>query len=87
MLQFTDKVVSYETFITDLAARVVTLMKSDSDDKRLFISQAEAFRIFGQGNVRRWRRQGKVEPRKTPGKLEYPIARLRELSRIVQDYF
>ena len=87
MLQFSDKVVSYETFITDLAARVVTLMKSDSDDKRLFISQAEAFRIFGQGNVRRWRRQGKVEPRKTPGKLEYPIARLRELSRIVQDYF
>ena len=87
MLQFTDKVVSYETFITDSAARVVTLMKADSKDTRLFMSQAEAFRTFGRANVERWRRTGKVEPRRTPGKLEYPIARLRELSRIVQDYF
>lgn len=87
MLQFTDKMVTYDTFITDLAARVVTLMKADAGDKRLYISQAEAFRTFGQGNVKRWRKQGKVEPRRTPGKLEYPIARLRELSRIVQDYF
>lgn len=87
MLQFTDKMVTYDTFITDLAARVVTLMKTDAGDNRLYISQAEAFRTFGRSNVERWRRQGKVEPRRTPGKLEYPIARLRELSRIVQDYF
>lgn len=86
MLQFSDKIVSYETFINDLAARVVSMMKADTSDKRLFMSQAEAFRVFGQGNVRRWRRQKKIEPRKTPGKLEYPIAQLRELSRIVQDY-
>lgn len=85
-LQFSDKMVTYETFVNDVASRVVTLIKADEQDPD-FISQAKAFRIFGRGNVERWRRQGKVEPCKRPGKLEYPTAKLRELQRIVQDYF
>lgn len=85
-LQFSNKVVTYETFINDVASRVATLMKADERDPD-FVSQTKAFRIFGRGNIERWRRQGKVEPCKRPGKLEYPMARLRELQRTVQDYF
>jgi hypothetical protein len=85
-LQFADKMVTYETFITDVASRLASILSEDRQDKRLYISQAEAFRKYGRGNVERWRRQGKIEPRKTSGKLEYPQSILRDLSRNLQDY-
>lgn len=86
LLEFKDKAVRYETFLNDVATRVVAMLKADSKDPT-YISQAKAFKIFGRGNVERWRKQGKIEPCKRPGKLEYPTARLRELQRTVQDYF
>lgn len=84
-LQFTDKLVSYETFISDLSARVVRLMKNDACDPE-FVSQRKAFEIFGRRNVERWRRQGKIKPCKRPGKIEYCMADLRLLQRTEQDY-
>lgn len=86
MIQCADKMVSYETFINDIAARVAAMIAEDAACKKQFISQAEAFRQYGRANVERWRTKNLVEPRKTAGKLEYPTARLRELSRIKQDY-
>ncbi|MDT3386599.1 MAG: hypothetical protein LIR46_02355 [Bacteroidota bacterium] len=84
-LQFLDHLIPYDTFLNDLAARVVKLLKSDKDDPE-FISQRKAYEMFGRRNVERWRRQGKVQCYKRPGKVEYRTADLRLLQRTVQDY-
>lgn len=85
-LQFLDRLIPYDTFLNDVAARIVRLLKSDSNDPE-FISQRKAYEMFGRRNVERWRKQGKVEPCKRPGKLEYRTADLRSLQRVKQDYF
>ena len=84
-LNFSDMCVKYSKFIDDLAARIVYLLKQDADDPEL-ISQNKAFEIFGRGNVERWRKQGKVQAYKRPGKVEYRTADLQLQQRIQQDY-
>ena len=84
--QFIDRIIPYETFLEDLSARIVKMLKTDHDDPE-FISQRKAYALFGRRNVERWRRQGKVEIYKRPGKVEYRTADLRLLQRTVQDYF
>lgn len=83
---FSDRCVRYSTFLDDVAARVVHLLKLDAADPD-FISQNQAFRLFGRANVERWRKQGKITPYKRPGKVEYRTADLRLLQRVQQDYF
>lgn len=85
MLQFSDKSVPYGVFVNDVAARVVRLLKNDNADPD-YISQRKAFALFGRANVERWRRQGRVQPCKRPGKVEYRTADLRLLQRSQQDY-
>ena len=85
-LNFSDNLVPYDKFLKDLAATIVKMLKSDAQDPE-FISQRKAYEMFGRGNVERWRKQGKVQPYKRPGKLEYRTADLRLLQRTVQDYF
>ena len=85
-LQFLDHLIPYDTFLNDIAARVVKMIKSDSDEPE-FVSQRKAYEMFGRRNVERWRKQGKVEPCKRPGRLEYRTADLRLLQRVKQDYF
>lgn len=86
LLNFSDRCVRYSTFLDDVAARVVHLLKLDAADPD-FISQNQAFRLFGRANVERWRKQGKITPHKRPGKIEYRTADLRLLQRVQQDYF
>jgi len=85
-LQFLDHLIPYDTFLNDVAARVVKMLKTDSTDPE-YVSQRKAYDMFGRANVERWRKQGKVEPCKRPGKLEYRTADLRFLQRATQDYF
>ncbi len=85
-LQFLDHLIPYDTFLNDVAARVVKMLKSDKDDPE-YVSQRKAYEMFGRRNVERWRKQGKVTPCKRPGKLEYRTADLRLLQRVTQDYF
>lgn len=85
-LQFLDHLIPYDTFLNDVAARVVKMIKSNKDDPE-FVSQRKAYEMFGRRNVERWRKQGKVQPCKRPGKLEYNTAELRALQRVKQDYF
>lgn len=85
-IQFADKSVPYTQFVEDVAARVVSLLKSDNADPD-FVSQRRAFEIFGRRNVERWRRCDKIKPCKRPGRLEYRTAELRLLQRVEQDYF
>ena len=85
-LQFLDHLIPYDTFLTDLAARIVKLLETDHDDPE-YVSQRKAYQMFGRHNVERWKRQGKIVPCKRPGKVEYRTAELRFLQRTVQDYF
>lgn len=84
-INFSDKLVPYEVFLNDLASRVVCYLKHDRNDPE-FVSQRQAYKMFGRRNVERWRREGKVEPCKRPGKVEYSTAELRTLQRVSQDY-
>lgn len=84
-IQFLDRLIPYETFLNDLASRVVNMLKTDKDDPE-YVSQRKAFEIFGRRNVERWKSQGKLCPIKRPGKIEYRTAELRLLQRTVQDY-
>lgn len=84
-IQFSDRGVKYSTFVEDVAARVVALLKKDSNDPE-YVSQRRAFEIFGRRNVERWRRLGSVKPSKRPGKVEYRTSDLRLLQRTEQDY-
>ena len=84
-IRFSDRLVSYETFMSDLSARVVRVIKSDAADPE-YISQRTAYSIFGRRNVDRWKRNGKIQPYKRPGKIEYRMADLRLLQRTEQDY-
>lgn len=84
-IQFSDHLIPYETFLNDVAAKVVNMMNKDHDDPE-FVSQRQAFKMFGRANVERWRREGKVKLYQRPGKIEYRCADLRLLQRTEQDY-
>ncbi len=87
-LVFPDKCVTYETFINDLAAAMVPRLKEAMENPSDVISQNQAFKRFGQGNIRRWREKGLVEPlSKRPGKIEYKLSDLLILQQRKQDYF
>ncbi|MBR3855618.1 MAG: hypothetical protein IKM65_05615 [Bacteroidaceae bacterium] len=86
-IDFSDKSVTYETFIRDVAASVVRMLSEQRNDPEI-VSQRQAYAMFGRGNVDRWRREDKIEPlAKRPGKVEYRTADLRALQRVKQDYF
>ena len=86
LLHFTDHLIPYDTFLNDVASRVVRLLKSDADDPE-FVSQRKAYDMLGRRNVERWKRLGMVQSYKRPGKVEYRTADLRLLQRQSQDYF
>ena len=84
-IQFPDKCVSYDTFMDDLAKRVAHAIKHPSYPE--YMSQRQAYAVFGRGNIDRWRRNGKIEPCVRPGKPEYRTADLLKLQQTKQDYF
>lgn len=84
-IQFPDRMVSYDQFVSDVAARLSAHIRIQQADPK-YMTQAKAFKVFGRANVERWRRKGYVTPCVRPGKLEYETARLRELQRREQDY-
>lgn len=85
-LNFPDKSVTYSTFVNDVAASVVRMLTEVRNEPET-ISQRQAYAMFGRGNVDRWRKQGKIEPCKRPGKIEYRTSELRLLQQVKQDYF
>lgn len=86
-IQFPDKCVSYDTFISDLATALVPKLREAIENKRGIISQREAFRRYGQGNVLRWRRKEQLIPvAKRPGIIEYNVDDLEKLKSRHQDY-
>lgn len=84
-LEFSNKLITYETFLNDIASMVVRMLRNEVNDPE-YVSQRAAFRIFGRRNVERWRKLAKISPIKRPGKLEYKTSELRYLQRTSQDY-
>ena len=84
-IDFTDRTVSYRTFLRDLSANIVKMLHEDKDDPK-FVSTRQAYRMFGRKNVERWRKAGKIKPCVRPGKMEYETVQLRLLQRTEQDY-
>lgn len=85
-IQFPDRMVSYDTFMSDLASRIAEQLTAIKQQPEV-ISQREAYRQYGRGNVERWLRQGKLHPCKRPGKVEYHTSELRQMQQVQQDYF
>ena len=87
-LSFPDKCVIYHTFINDLVTSLVPKLLEAMVNPGDIISQNKAFKLFGQGNIRRWRMKGLVEPvSKRSGKVEYCLSDLRILQQRVHYYF
>lgn len=85
-MNFEDKSVRYDTFVEDVARRLLFLLSRQRNDPET-VSQNKAYEMFGRGNVERWRRKGMIQPCIRPGKVEYRTAELRALQERVQDYF
>lgn len=86
-IQFPDKMVTYETFINDLATALVPKIREALQDPSGIVSQNRAFKLFGEGNVRRWLKKELLVPvSKRPGKVEYRLSDLRLLQARKQDY-
>lgn len=54
--------------------------------KKSQLSQREAFRKFGESNVRRWKREGKVNPHKKGGIIYYLVSELEAMQNINELY-
>ena len=88
MIQFADKCVPYEVFVKDLAREIVALQTDTLRMPSDIVSQNKAFKLFGEGNVRRWVKEEKLIPDSTrPGKIEYRVFDLKRLQEREQDYF
>jgi len=88
MMQFVDKLVPYEVFIKDLARELTAQTSEALRVHNNIISQNQAFKQFGGGNVRRWLKEGLLMPiSKRPGKIEYNVFDLKRLQERQQDYF
>ncbi len=88
VLQFVDQMVPYEVFVRDLAREIVAIQTEALRSPNDIISQNQAYRRFGAGNVRRWLKEGLLIPvGKRPGKIEYNVFDLKRLQERKQDYF
>jgi len=84
-ISFPDRMVSYDTFMNDLAQRVAAAIHEQRDMPE-YVSQRKAWQMFGRRNVCRWLRTGQLHPCKRPGKIEYSTVELRCCQSNVQDY-
>ena len=89
-IQFADKMVSFDTFLTAIRT-VVHEEVSKAVGKRPFITKAKAFSTFGRRNVERWAKEGKIQVfgRGKDGKVtryEYRLSELEACANKVQDY-
>lgn len=85
-IQFSDRMVSYATFVNDIAASIVKQLKDSREDPDM-LSQRKAYSLFGRSNVDRWRKKGLITPYKRPGRVEYSTKELRRCQSRQQDYF
>lgn len=86
MIQFTDKLVSYDTFLSDLAVKIAERLTSIQQQPQ-YISQRKAYQQYGRANVQRWLKEERIHPHKRTKKIEYNTSELRLCASSQQDYF
>lgn len=85
-LIFADKSITYSQFIDELATRLA-LKIHQVEKGQLEISQAKAFKMFGRGDVERWKKSGALQPsRISPGIIRYKLIDLQKLANVKQNY-
>lgn len=84
LLRLFGSIAVYKQFVNDLVAEMLRQISARTEPE--FISQRKAYRLFGRCNVERWRREGKIDFFKRPGKVEYRMEDLRRLQETPQDY-
>lgn len=86
---FSGKNMTFETFVSNLVEQIVPkIVQAMKYPPKERISQNEAFRRYGKGNVCRWVRNGMVSPVSIrPGKKEFLVIELEKLYNQEQDYF
>lgn len=77
-MQFADLGVTYDQFLTDLAARLARSLKEQAADPE-YLSHRQASAIFGRANVERWRASGLSHGIRKGGKILYRTSELRQL--------
>ncbi len=77
--------VSYDRFLSDLAKQMVSLIRQEEQHPE-YLSQQQAYRLFGRANVQRWRRAGLLRIIRRPGKLQLSYDQLHRLYHNPQDY-
>lgn len=83
---FSDKSVTLSQFLDGLATQLAIKMVQ-VEKGTLEITQAKAYKMFGRGDVDRWKKSGKLKPvRVSPGKIRYKLIDLQKLSKIQQNY-
>lgn len=68
------------------AETAVNKVLSELGLKKSQVSQREAFKRFGESNVRRWRRDGKVNPVKKGGVTYYQVSEMEAMRNINELY-
>lgn len=83
-----DRTVTFQEFVLELSDIIARkIAKQMKEPAKVRVSQNEAFRTYGKGNVQRWIRTNRLKPvAKHPGKIEYLVADLVKLSNVEQDY-
>lgn len=71
-----------ESIVKSASEATANKILSDLGLKKSQISQREAFRRFGEGRILRWRKEGKVVPIKSVGKIYYKVDDLERLKSI-----
>ncbi len=55
-------------------------------EEKIHITQNQAYKRFGESNVKRWVEQRKVQRYKRPTTMEYKFSELLEAAETIQDY-
>ena len=55
-------------------------------EEKIYITQNQAYKRFGEANIKRWVDQRKVQRHKRPNTMEYKFSELLQAAETIQDY-
>lgn len=87
-IKYDNKLVQPDVFAKFLFPYILKLWFEHQRLSKDVISQREAYKTYGKGNVMRWKKNGELIPLSIrTGKIEYKVTDLEKLRNRFQDYF
>lgn len=87
-IKYDNKLVQPDVFAKFLFPYILELWFEHQRLSKDVISQREAYKTYGKGNVMRWKGRGELKPFSVrPGKIKYKVEDLEKLHNRFQDYF